>query len=403
MMSLTINQIKFLEKQLILWAGGPLKSELPLEFARLLLGLTEADLPFYDSRGNKDFQHNPLYWSGGITKPIINQWITSQINGNRQVPPMWPHGKKFAVCLTHDVDFISPHSVIGQSRFLNLLWKRWKRNEDQVWFFLRGLARMAYCGLLRSGRTVPFEPWLEAEDKFGFRSTFFFFPDRASCYHPRDHMYYRHHDKLFFEGSQITVAELFQKLDHDGWEVGLHGTFESFDKSRELESQKQQIEESLGKKIVSIRQHCLHFDIKKTPIAQHRAGFKYDSTFGFNRIIGFRNGLALPIYHYDFENDKPLPILQIPLHIQDNALFRIEDLDLTPELALIRVMQLMDKVEEVNGLITLLWHPRINNDNGASIWLKIYQDILKYIAFKDAWVAPVREIGMWWEYRSQLI
>ena len=178
----------------------------------------------------------------------------------------------------------------------------------------------------------------------------------------------------------------------------VHGTYNSFDDAEELKRQKEQVERSSGREVVSIRQHFLHFDILKTPRAQYKAGFKYDTTMGFNRIVGFRNGLALPFQHYDLELDEPLPLLEIPLHIQDGALLMPNNLDLSPSLALKHAQELIDKVEQVNGLVTLLWHPCYD-----PVWIWVYHELLKYIAGKNAWVAPVGEIGSWWERRQKML
>jgi hypothetical protein len=205
-----------------------------------------------------------------------------------------------------------------------------------------------------------------------------------------------------FAGQDLSVAEFMQELVRHGWEVGLHGSFHSFDDAAELKRQKEQLEQVLQRDIASIRQHYLHFDINKTPRAQVAAGFKYDSSFGSNRSIGFRNGLALPFYHYDLAADCPLSLLQIPLHIQDGALMdTTSGLDLNPSLAFLRARELIDKVEAVQGLITLLWHPLPCGERNFQEWFQVYEDLLSHISQKNAWVATVGEIGRWWEWRRQ--
>ena len=181
----------------------------------------------------------------------------------------------------------------------------------------------------------------------------------------------------------------------------MHGTFYSFDNAQELKRQKEQVERAVQKEVVSTRQHYLHFDITKTPKAQSEAGFKYDFTFGSNRLIGFRNGMAFPFYFYDLAADAPLPLLEIPLHIQDGALFSPDNLDLTPRLALLRAKELIDRVEEPRGLVTLLWHPNTADERRFPGRFWVYAELLSYIAQKDAWVAPVREVGHWWEQRRR--
>ena len=408
-MSFTSNQNLFIRQQLRAWAQYPPGAELPEEFAELILGMNEVDCPFYDCRGNKDFQHNPLFWSGRVLEPVINQWVKEaprlDQGGQEALAPIWPQGKKFAVCLTHDVDLVSSPAWESQARFLKSRLRIFPKGKAALKGWLADWARLMVCQTKRirdKGDAGFFEPWLELEDSFGFRSTFFFFPDQATRYHWRDGAWYRYQDTLPFEGRRVTVTELMRELAARGWEVGLHATYESFADPAELKKQKEQLERAINLPVASIRQHGLHFDIAKTPKAQSEAGFKFDSTYGFNRIVGFRNGLALPFYHYDLEADTPLPILQIPLHIQDGALLRQDNLDLAPELALRRTLELIEKVEKVNGLITLLWHPNVYDNNNYPGWFWVYGEVLKYLATRDAWMAPVRDIGNWWKQRARL-
>lgn len=409
-MPLTANQKSFLQQQVSLWTGFKIDCELPPEFASLILGLSEANSPFCDAWGNKDYQHNPLFWSGQILEPVISQWIAQQAGQNKsknkdyQALPIWPQGKKFAVCLTHDVDWISFNSLRAQIRHLKVCLRTTRQESGRNQAFLNSLATIAnslFRKIKKEDKTIVFEPWLELEDSLGFRSTFFFFPDRASRYHVYDGLYYQYQDRLTFQGKRIFVPDLMRKLEMHGWEVGLHGTFESFDNGEELKLQKEQIEKSLNREIVSTRQHYLHFDIKKTPLVQSKAGFKYDTSFGFNFLIGFRNGLAFPFFHYDLQSDEPIPILQIPLHIQDSALFNSIKLDTAPELAVRYLKEIIDKVEKINGCVTLSWHPNYYNDKQWPGWFRVYRELLTYIASRDAWVAPVREIGEWWNQRHR--
>lgn len=402
-MNLTENQQRFLREQIALWTGAPVDFELPQDFTDLILGTTESQMAGFDDQALYDFQYNPLFWSGKLLEPVVNQWLAEKISRNSASLPgsLWPEGKRFAVCLTHDVDSLLPSSqAIYRQVKTNLC--HFQQGKSGPGSLLINLVKILVLkGVPRRGPSEQgalFEPWLEAEDRFGFRSTFFFFPDQASIYHPLDGDFYQFHDKVDFYGNTITVAQLLQELERQGWEIGLHATYDSFCDPAELRKQKEQLEKCLQRPVVSIRQHCLNFDMEHTPCGQSQAGFKYDSTFGFNRIIGFRNGLALPFQHYDLKADAPLPILEIPLQVQDEALFQRECLDLSPQEAVARSIELIAKVEKIGGLITLLWHPRLV-DRKSSRWLWAYQELLADIAARDAWVAPVREVGEWWQKR----
>jgi len=103
-------------------------------------------------------------------------------------------------------------------------------------------------------------------------------------------------------------------------EIGLHPTWYSYNDVDELKRQKEALEKALDHEIVSVRQHYLHYDIRVTPAVHAAAGFKYDSTLGFNDNIGFRFGTCYPWHLYDLKAEKELPIMEIPLIIQDGAM-----------------------------------------------------------------------------------
>ena len=279
------------------------------------------------------FQDNPLFCPCNYSGPAINQWLVKILGAQKKKASLkWPNDHKFAVCLSHDVDSLAINYVIGHIRRLQTKWPIFSilPHEGQA-LIEKFLLRLQYD--LSPLDIDLLGPWLDAEEQYGYRSTFFFFPDQPNRYHNRDGRIYRHKDRVRFLGTVITVAELMQELQKRGHEIGLHGTYHSYDDAEELKRQKEQIELSLGKEIFSVRQHHVHFHLVRTPKAQSQAGFQYDSTMGSNYLVGFPYGIAWPFYMHDFENDVSLPILQIPLHIQDGALLRADNLGLPPSSA----------------------------------------------------------------------
>ncbi|KHE90868.1 MAG: hypothetical protein SCABRO_03397 [Candidatus Scalindua brodae] len=187
---------------------------------------------------------------------------------------------------------------------------------------------------------------------------------------------------------------MIKEIDRQGWDVGLHPSWYSFNDTGELKRQKEQLENVLGHEIVSIRQHYLHYDIRITPRVQSEAGFKYDSTLGLNDNIGFRFGTSYPWNLYDLEAENELPIIEIPLIVQDNALLHSnKGMRLDEDTAFQYVIQMADSVERVGGVLTLLWHP---NTIVRQDWWNLYLRALNYLKQKQVWFASVKEIGEWW-------
>ncbi len=368
-----------------------------IDYKKLLQGRYEAErLPkhFSPERIVPDFAFNVLNPLGLLYRPIVDEAYLA--GGGTK--PVWPEGKPFAVCLTHDVDAVSLYSLKQSLRSR----KAQLSNNSSV--FQKGKSLLGIgIDLMRAGvrseKQDPlhcYERWLEAEKEIGADSTFFFWPGLSAVTkrHNTD-CAYELYDPVVFDNQECTVAEMIQEIKRQGWEIGVHPSWYSFDDADELKRQKESLEEALGNEIVSIRQHYLHYDIRVTPAVHAAAGFKYDSTLGFNDNIGFRFGTCYPWHLYDLKAEKELPIMEIPFIVQDGAMLHSnKGMRLDEDTAFNYVKQITEAIEKVSGILTLLWHPHciIKPD-----WWNLYLRTLKYLKQKNPWFASVKEVGGWWK------
>lgn len=124
-----------------------------------------------------------------------------------------------------------------------------------------------------------------------------------------------------------------------------------------------------------------------------KAGFKYDSTLGYDDMIGFRNGMCHPFKPYNLDKNGVIDILELPLVIMDGALFSYaKSLDEAFEYS----RRLIDTVEKYNGVITILWHNGPFSWPIRKNWKLLYEKILKYCYDKNAWMTSGEEIYKWW-------
>jgi hypothetical protein len=159
-----------------------------------------------------------------------------------------------------------------------------------------------------------------------------------------------------------------------------------------MKGEKSRLENTLGKKVIGYRNHYLRFKIPDTWELLAKAGFKYDSTLGYDDMIGFRNGMCHPFKPYDLNKNKPIDILELPLVIMDGSLFSYaKSLDEAFEYA----KKLIDTVEKYNGVITLLWHNSPFSWPIRKNWKILYEKILKYCYDKNAWITSGEEIYNW--------
>ncbi len=319
--------------------------------------------------------------------------------------PAWPEGRKFALCLTHDVDFVTKNPTFGRSATIAA------RGVAAMLASTRDRAEMAVASravlvsafqlaTLRALRPKPertYDEWLEVESRHGFRSTFFYFPERV---HPR-HVYdchYGYDDPVRFDGRRLRVREMLAAMQNAGWEIGLHGSYHSALQPGLLVAQKRELEGIAERAVVSTRQHWLHYDVRVTPGLQHEAGLLADSTQGFNRNVGFRAGTAFPYSCWDHSRGRALSLLEVPQHVMDGALFTTNALEYDEELALRLCVHLLDEVESVGGCLTLSWHPNVIDD--PTCWA-VYEALLAEAAHRGAWGCSVGQLRDWWSARTQ--
>jgi peptidoglycan/xylan/chitin deacetylase (PgdA/CDA1 family) len=225
-----------------------------------------------------------------------------------------------------------------------------------------------------------FKEIMQLEEKYGAKSSFYFLAI------DRDIRRFRYN----IEDLENELGFIVDK----GWEVGLHGGYYAYNSLEEMEKEKRRLEKVLGKDVIGYRNHYLRFKVPDTWELLAKAGFKYDTTFGYEDIVGFRNGMCHPFEPFNLNSNKEINILEIPLIIMDGALFGSAK---SFEEAWETTRRLIDTVEKYKGVITLLWHSNNFNCAFRDKFIKLYEKILKYCYDKNAWMTSGNAIWRWWD------
>ena len=316
---------------------------------------------------------------------ILRTTHEPSIHAARKV--FWPKDKKFAVCLTHDVDEIKKtyqyitHTLRYlrdgnlsrlKNQFLSLV-KKVIKGEEPYWTF---------------------DEIMDLEQRLGVRSTFYFLIESGKV-KLFDRSTWRHYGRKY-DITDEKIVDLMKMLHSEGWEIGLHGSFYSYNNISKLKKEKEMLEKVLDAKVYGIRQHNLNLDIPNTWRIHEKLGFEYDTTLGFNECVGFRWGTCFPFHPFDIEVGEPMKLLEIPLVIEDIALFSYENpWDVC--------MDIINVVEECGGVLTLLWHHSVFNELEYPGWAEIYERIIKVCKEEGAWVTNAYEIAKWWRMREESV
>ncbi len=317
----------------------------------------------YNSLFTDEYDRFPYYLSShrNVFEPTISQFL---ISNNFEVG--YPENKNFAVCLTHDIDVVYPGRILPS---------------------VKAMIECKFADAFKIPFSRIYKPWntywnfrniMELESKYDAKSSFYFLALTSE-------------EKDFNYNIKDLESEL-GFISDSGWEVGLHGGHESYNNLEDIQEKKKRLEEVLGKKVIGYRNHYLRFRVPDTWELLSKAGFKYDSTFGYSDCSGFRNGMCHPFRPYNFETGKEIGILEIPLTIMDRTLLE-SHMKLDLENAWELTKRLIDIVEKCKGVITILWHnTQMQGEN-----LKFYENVLKYCSDKNAWITSGEEIYNFWE------
>ncbi len=284
----------------------------------------------------------------------------------------YPENKKFAVCLTHDVDDIYPplsHTILSSLYCIRNL--NFKQLKNQLFWKNKGKEKSPYWN---------FKEIMNLEEKYNAKSSFYFLATDKDI-------------KRFRYNIEDLENELGFITDN-GWEVGLHGGYYAYNNLEEMKKEKNRLEKVLGKEIIGYRNHYLMFKIPDTWELLAKAGFKYDATLGYNYGVGFRNGMCHPFKPFNLNNNKEVNILEIPMIIMDSALFNVP---VSIEKAWETTKRIIDTIEKYNGILTLNWHnSNVLNCPFRENCIKVYEKILNYCYKKNAWMTSGEEICKLW-------
>jgi peptidoglycan/xylan/chitin deacetylase (PgdA/CDA1 family) len=292
--------------------------------------------------------------------------MVPMVNDNH---PYWPGEKQFALCLTHDVDRVD---------------KRW---WQCAYYFLRNRDPYQLKSLVTKKKERPFwnfERIMDIERERGVRSTFFFLNEtkKANLLKPSSYAL----SFGYYDIDEPAIVDVIKALDTGGWEIGVHGSYDSYLNRELLIKEKEALERIVGRPVRGVRQHFLNLRVPETWKLQAEAGFKYDSSFGFRDRVDFRDSKIRPFHPLD--ND----FLVIPMVVMDGPLFqhseRIED-------AWTKCASMIRQAEEQGAVLTILWHNNRFNDQEFPGQAGVYKRIIQECQDRGAWVATAGEVYQW--------
>ena len=267
---------------------------------------------------------------------------------------VWKDNAPYAVCLTHDVDRVKKqwyHYLVYCNKGIGVQVKS---------FFQKVKGDEPYNNFKRIA---------ELEMSYGARSTFLFLNESHKELTTNFMGRYKITDKV--------VRNSIKWLDSNGFEIGLHGSYYSYNNEELLKKEKQVLEDIVDQSIVSTRQHFLNHD-EITWKIHKRIGLKYDSTVGNKKTTG-ENFSIFPYYTKE-------GMLEMPITVMDTV-------PMTSEEEMQKVLDACNGVALRGGLIMLNFHQRQLRETEYPYVVRTYKQLLEMAKRDKAWMATMKEIG----------
>lgn len=276
----------------------------------------------------------------------------------------------FTVFLSHDLDYIEKNWAV---RVKKLVFNSHKallhfRKSDYLKAF--SFLKLGLIFFLVSTDYWMFDSIQKLEDRYGVRSCFFVYSQAGNIL--TRGIWSILIDPSYSVKENEKLQNILKNLSHNEWRIGIHGSSNGFSDPDKFAREKDSLEKSLDLPISINRNHWLNFSHFSTMKLLEMNAIAIDSTLGFNDTIGFRGGICSPYRLFDFIENRPYDVIEIPMVIMDGTIF-----DYLEGEGLERIFSILSEVKKFHGTVSINWHQHtISDDYG---WYTLYEEIIQWI------------------------
>jgi hypothetical protein len=124
----------------------------------------------------------------------------------------------------------------------------------------------------------------------------------------------------FYDIEDKRLHSIFDLVKNNHYTIGLHPSYATSYEKNQFKKEIDAIERTTKQKIIKTRQHILHFSFKETIDILEELNITFDSTLGYQDLVGFRCGTGHDYHLYNFNNDRISTVIETPLVVMDGPL-----------------------------------------------------------------------------------
>jgi hypothetical protein len=294
---------------------------------------------------------NSVYRRRDVPQDIVDRYLarlihglcalSQRINGEPIGRTAMSDGARYAVVLSHDVDYIPLGAADVAKQAAKSVLRHLVHHRDPC------DAALAALGLARAfvRRRDPYGcvPEIIARERnLGVRASF---QVAVGHRHPKD---------VNYRIEEQRIRDYLRAITEAGFDLCLHGSYRSTENPAWYLEEVGVLTERLGRPLGS-RQHYLAFDPDSLFAAQEQAGIEYDMSMGYPDQPGPRAGFSYPYFPYCIDEDRPYDVLQISLVLMDVTLRSY--LRLKREHAWRVIERVLNDLRDKGGCASVVWHP----------------------------------------------
>jgi len=197
-------------------------------------------------------------------------------------------------------------------------------------------------------RNIP--EYMELEEKFGIRSTFFF-------------------RTIYENGNVLDYEDDIKQLQKSNWEIGLHTDPTSVNELEKIREEKEKLESITKETILGNRVHFLNYNSELLNKLE-KLGFSYDSSLRHSKDS---------INEKEMGYSRTNGVIEFPVTLMDAYLFtymKIKEDKIAYEFE--KTLEFSRKLQE-DGVITVIWHDNVLKMKGG----RMYKQILEFLTSQD--------------------
>lgn len=318
----------------------------------------------FDKFGRFEDENSTAFKFGFFDRPIVNEYVEFLWKLLQEIGFVEKRlTRKFKPFITHDIDELYRFGSI--KRFLRALAGDLIVRKSINAFFKTTKDFKQIIQDKKPDNYDTFEMLMDISESNQLKSAFYFIPGEMG---ETDVRYSIHDPK---------VNAIIHQIKSRGHEVGLHGSYDSFEDEYRFDSELKRLK-GICSEIEGGRQHYLRIKIPETFRYWAKNGLNYDSTLGFYRDGGFRAGVCFPFPIYDIKQRKKLNLIERPITVMDVAL---SENYFKPDVSFDRMLHFIGVVKKYKGEFVLIWHnSSFNTWNWNDDWHRVYYKTLEELS-----------------------